>query len=77
MHGLFPYSRWKKATSKGKWLGKYSSPMEHLGYNYFYTLGVHRGTQGALERLEAQGFGDISKHAGLFMFFPFHWINEM
>ena len=54
----------EKATSKGKWLGKYSSPMEHLGFfpmamafQTFYTWkGVHRGTQGALERLEAQGF---------------------
>ena len=32
--------------------------------------GVHRGTQGALERLETQGFG-VSKQGGLFMLFPF------
>ena len=30
MYGLFTYIMWKMATLKGKWLGKYFRPMEHL-----------------------------------------------
>jgi len=36
MDGLFTYIRQQMATFKGKWLGKYSHPMEHVGKEFAY-----------------------------------------
>ena len=36
MYGLFIYKRWKMATLKGKWLGKYS-PHGAFGDGYINT----------------------------------------
>ena len=38
MYGLFTYIKSKMATFKGKWLGKYSLYMEHLGNIFMTTM---------------------------------------
>ena len=46
------------ATFKGKWLGKYSHPMQHLG-NDLFCLGRLRNLSATFSQTSDAFFGDI------------------